>query len=195
MSPEKTSIIRITDSIDDTRLYRQQFRSRQSAVALWQPMKANICGRKVKHLREGAGMGQVELAAALMVDHQMDQSDISEIERGVRCVTGLRTEGLRVDLQLELDGASGSDTAAYSDSDAAVTIDLSRATATGGHAAGDSLTDIENLPGSRYSDMLTGDAGANRLEGGADTVTDFTGGADKPDLTGFDTCARVGCAV
>ena len=51
-------------------------------------MKANICGRKVKHLREDAGMGQVELAAALMVDHgiKMDQSDISEIERGVRGV-------------------------------------------------------------------------------------------------------------
>ena len=51
-------------------------------------MKANICGRKVKQLREDAGMGQVELAAALMVDHgiKMDQSDISEIERGVRGV-------------------------------------------------------------------------------------------------------------
>lgn len=51
-------------------------------------MTANICGRKIKHLREGAGMGQVELAAALLVDHRikMDQSDISEIERGVRGV-------------------------------------------------------------------------------------------------------------
>lgn len=49
-------------------------------------MKANICGRKIKRLREEAGMGQVELAAALVVDHhiKMDQSDISEIERGVR---------------------------------------------------------------------------------------------------------------
>ena len=49
-------------------------------------MKANICGTKIKHLRECAGMGQVELAAALQVDHRikMDQSDISEIERGVR---------------------------------------------------------------------------------------------------------------
>ena len=51
-------------------------------------MKANLCGRKIKHLREGADMGQVELAAALLVDHEikMDQSDISEIERGVRGV-------------------------------------------------------------------------------------------------------------
>ena len=51
-------------------------------------MKTNLCGRKIKHLRESAGMGQVELAAALLVDHhiKMDQSDISEIERGVRGV-------------------------------------------------------------------------------------------------------------
>ena len=37
-------------------------------------------------MREEAGMGQVELAAALVVDHyiKIDQSDISEIERGVR---------------------------------------------------------------------------------------------------------------
>ena len=51
-------------------------------------MKTNICGQKIKHLREDAGMGQIELAAALLVDHRikMDQSDISEIERGVRGV-------------------------------------------------------------------------------------------------------------
>ena len=65
-----------------------------------------------------------------------------------------------------LDGPGGSDTASYSDSNAAVRIDLSGATATGGHATGDSLADIENLLGSRYSDLLTGDAGPNRLEGG-----------------------------
>ena len=49
-------------------------------------MKANICGKKIKCLREEAGMGQIELAAALVVDHHLkiDQSDISEIERGVR---------------------------------------------------------------------------------------------------------------
>ena len=49
-------------------------------------MKANICGKKIKRLREEAGMGQVELAAALVVDHhiKIDQSDISEIEREVR---------------------------------------------------------------------------------------------------------------
>lgn len=49
-------------------------------------MKANICGGKIKSLRKVAGMGQVELAAALVVDHhiKIDQSDISEIERGVR---------------------------------------------------------------------------------------------------------------
>ena len=51
-------------------------------------MKANICGEKIKGLREEANMKQVELATALEVEHQIeiDQSDVSEIERGVRGV-------------------------------------------------------------------------------------------------------------
>ena len=48
----------------------------------------NICGKNVKELRKEKGLDQVELAAALSVDHniKMEQSDISEIERGVRGV-------------------------------------------------------------------------------------------------------------
>ena len=51
-------------------------------------MKANICGKKIRGLREEADMKQIELATALEVEHQIeiDQSDISEIERGVRGV-------------------------------------------------------------------------------------------------------------
>jgi len=51
-------------------------------------MVANLCGARVRTAREGKGMSQVELAAALSVDHgiELDQSDISEIERGVRGV-------------------------------------------------------------------------------------------------------------
>ncbi|MGL5666548.1 MAG: helix-turn-helix domain-containing protein [Shewanella sp.] len=51
-------------------------------------MKANICGYQIKKLREDRGWGQVELAAALNVDHgiKIEQSDISEIERRIRGV-------------------------------------------------------------------------------------------------------------
>lgn len=51
-------------------------------------MKANICGNRISILREDRGWCQVELAAALNVDHniKIEQSDISEIERQIRGV-------------------------------------------------------------------------------------------------------------
>ena len=68
-----------------------------------------------------------------------------------------------------LNGGAGSDTASYESSDEEVTINLSDSTAeSGGHAQGDRLTNIENLIGSRFNDILTGDGGGvNTLNGGA----------------------------
>jgi hypothetical protein len=79
-----------------------------------------------------------------------------------------------------IDGGSGSDTASYEGSDAAVNINLATSSATGGHAQGDTLTNIENLAGSDFNDTLTGDAGANTLSGGLGDDT-LSGG------DGFDT--------
>ncbi|MEE9271814.1 MAG: helix-turn-helix transcriptional regulator [Robiginitomaculum sp.] len=49
-------------------------------------MRVNICGPKIKNLRKQFGMAQIDLAEALNVDHSLkfSQSDISEMERGVR---------------------------------------------------------------------------------------------------------------
>jgi len=49
---------------------------------------ANICGARIRQARENLKMEQSELSAALGVDHniKIDQSSISEIERGVRGV-------------------------------------------------------------------------------------------------------------
>jgi Ca2+-binding RTX toxin-like protein len=71
-----------------------------------------------------------------------------------------------------LAGGSGFDFASYGDSTAGVTIDLTAGTASGGEAAGDTLSSIEHLAGSDYADALTGDAGDNILKGfgGADTL-------------------------
>jgi Ca2+-binding RTX toxin-like protein len=71
-----------------------------------------------------------------------------------------------------LAGGSGFDFASYGDSTAGVTIDLAAGTASGGEAAGDTLSSIEHLAGSDYADALTGDAGDNILKGfgGADTL-------------------------
>ena len=91
-----------------------------------------------------------------------------------------------------LNGGTGLDAASYEFSAAAVAVDLSTATATGGDATGDSFNSIENLIGSRFADTLTGDAGANDLRGGDgnDVLSGlagddtFTGGAGADTING-----------
>ena len=65
-----------------------------------------------------------------------------------------------------LNGGPGADTASYAQSAAGVEIRLYDGTVLGGDAEGDVLDGIEHLTGSAYADILAGDAGANRLDGG-----------------------------
>jgi len=84
----------------------------------------------------------------------------------------------------QLDGGTGNDTADYSASTAGVTVDLSSAAAqSGGDAAGDTLTAIENVTGSASADVLTGDGSANTLTGNAGDDT-LGGGAGNDMLVG-----------
>ena len=73
-----------------------------------------------------------------------------------------------------LNGGSGSDTADYSaGATAAVTANLATGTATyNAGAAHDNFTSVENIYGSIFGDVLTGDANANVIEGnlGNDTL-------------------------
>jgi transcriptional regulator with XRE-family HTH domain len=57
---------------------------------------ANISGARIKQAREQRGLDQVELAAALSVDYsiKLDQSDISEIERGARGIKDFELEAI-----------------------------------------------------------------------------------------------------
>ena len=90
-----------------------------------------------------------------------------------------------------LDGGAGVDRVSYIESDTGVTVNLSDNTAAGGHAQGDVLTEIENMTGSRYQDVLTGDNSANELYGhdgddelqgnGGDDVLEGGAGADQLD--------------
>lgn len=64
-------------------------------------------------------------------------------------------------------GGGGRDLADYGTNAAAVRIDLSTGLGTGGDAAGDTLSGIEDVMGSAGDDTLIGDAGANTLSGGA----------------------------
>ena len=89
-----------------------------------------------------------------------------------------------------LDGGAGDgDTASYEHSAGGVTVDLTltrqAGTATTNYdAAGDTLTNIENLRGSAGKDTLTGDSGNNVLEGGAEADT-LDGGAGDGDTASY----------
>jgi Ca2+-binding RTX toxin-like protein len=71
-------------------------------------------------------------------------------------------------------GGLGSDTASYINSALGVTVNLSLITAqiSAGDASGDVLSGFENLLGSTFNDILTGDSNSNVLTGGtgADTL-------------------------
>ncbi len=92
-----------------------------------------------------------------------------------------------------LDGGTGMDTVSYRSSPSSVTINLGAnagARARKGDAAGDTLMNFENIIGSAFDDILTGDAMANVIEGlaGADTLD---GGADKDTLSYVSSNAAV----
>jgi Ca2+-binding RTX toxin-like protein len=80
----------------------------------------------------------------------------------------------------QLDGGAGSDIASYYTGILGVSVNLTTGTASGGDAAGDTLTGIEGLSGSNLAkDILAGDAGANALRGwGGDDALTGAGGKD-----------------
>ncbi|MEP3890881.1 MAG: hypothetical protein ABJN69_10460, partial [Hellea sp.] len=75
-----------------------------------------------------------------------------------------------------LDGIDGVDTASYADSNERIIIALNNS-AEGGHAQGDILSNFENLIGSNFNDIITGDAEDNTLSGasGNDTLNGSNG--------------------
>ena len=82
-----------------------------------------------------------------------------------------------------MDGGADVDAADYSASTAGVQVNLATGLGAGGFAAGDTLIGIENLVGSKFNDVLTGDAGANLISGGAG-VDLVVGGAGADSLNG-----------
>lgn len=85
-------------------------------------------------------------------------------------------------------GGDGNDMVYYFTSTAGVTINLATGAASGGDADGDFLTSIENVVGSALNDVLTGDAGVNRLLGGFGNDV-LNGGAGADELYGNDAGA------
>jgi transcriptional regulator with XRE-family HTH domain len=65
--------------------------------------KQNISGQRIREARLQHGLGQVELAAALNIDHgvKLEQSDISEIERQVRSVKDYELDAIAQVLDID----------------------------------------------------------------------------------------------
>lgn len=92
-----------------------------------------------------------------------------------------------------LQGGSGLfDTADYSTSVDAVTVNLMSGTGSGGDAQGDTLTGIERLIGSAGDDTLSGSAGNDTIIGGAGAdVLVGNGGIDTVDYSGSSAAVNV----
>jgi Ca2+-binding RTX toxin-like protein len=91
-----------------------------------------------------------------------------------------------------LSGGAGIDLADYSGSGAAVNVNLTNVGAqSGGDAAGDTVSGVENLTGSDFNDTLTGDGDTNILTGGLgnDSLSGGTGTDTLYGGTGNDTLA------
>jgi large repetitive protein len=86
-------------------------------------------------------------------------------------------------------GGLGIDTASYAASNLAVTVNLLTNVNAGGHAAGDSISGVENVTGSNFADSITGDALDNILLGGLlnDTLTGGDGNDTLDGGTGNDS--------
>jgi Ca2+-binding RTX toxin-like protein len=76
----------------------------------------------------------------------------------------------------KLDGGGGADTADYSGSKAGITVRFGGAVSSGGDAAGDTLTGIETVIGTKFNDTFVENVEAHTLQGGAGTDTvDYSG--------------------
>jgi ELWxxDGT repeat protein len=95
-------------------------------------------------------------------------------------------------------GGTGTDTAEYKNAPTAVNINLATGVGTDGQGGTDTLTQIENVNGSNYGDLLTGNDQTNVLDGrsgndtlnGAGGIDTLIGGAGNNALnggTGIDT--------
>ncbi|MGV6800551.1 MAG: M10 family metallopeptidase C-terminal domain-containing protein [bacterium] len=65
----------------------------------------------------------------------------------------------------DIDGGDGTDWVRFAASTSGVNANLFNGTGSGGHAAGDTYTNVERLSGSAFADTLTGTDGVNQLQG------------------------------
>lgn len=97
----------------------------------------------------------------------------------------------------KLDGGNGTDTVSYAEAQAGVTANLTKPSENKGEALGDTYISIENIIGSRFNDILSGNAAANLIVSGeGNDVLAGGAGADRLDGgTGTDTADYSGATL
>ncbi|MEJ0009590.1 MAG: hypothetical protein WDN72_03110 [Alphaproteobacteria bacterium] len=83
-----------------------------------------------------------------------------------------------------LDGGDGDNTATYAGSSAAISINLASDVNTGGDAQGDVISNVQNITGSAFNDVIHGDFSSNILDGGDGNDTIGSGGGGNDTLYG-----------
>ena len=120
------------------------------------------------------GAGNDEISAGAGYDYLYGQ-DGNDVMRGGSGSTYLGDT---------FDGGNGTDRVTYTDSNVGVTVDLAAGKGSGGDAAGDWYTSVENVSGSGGNDHIIGSSVGNVLDGwgGQDTLTGGAG-ADRFDFS------------
>lgn len=77
-----------------------------------------------------------------------------------------------------LDGGAGTDTASYAYAVSGLTVSLASPALNTGEASGDTYLGVENLFGSTFADVLTGDGGANQISGSGGNDALYGGDGD-----------------
>jgi Ca2+-binding RTX toxin-like protein len=85
----------------------------------------------------------------------------------------------------KMDGGAGTDTVSYANATTSVVASLASPQGNTNNGKGDTYTSIENLIGTKYADVLSGDRGANVLSGGLSN--DRMTGGEGADSFVFDT--------
>ena len=83
-----------------------------------------------------------------------------------------------------INGGAGFDTIDYSASNEGITVDLSTNTVSGGNAEGNQISGIENIMGTEFDDILTGNSSDNSF--GVVQVTDTINGGAGSDSVSYE---------
>ena|GEM_PF-2009796 len=140
---------------------------------------ANLAGGVQVNLETGAHGGQAELDLIFSIENLRGSKGDDTLvgDQGSNTIEGDGGNDI-------LDGGSGIDNLTYANALAGVTVDLSHQGPQDTVGAGvDTISHFENLAGSKFGDVLGGDALDNQITGGAGNDT-LNGGAGSDQLSG-----------